>query len=98
MSDPFRMYEAARKAMYTAMERESDPPAARRGYEQALDGFAQFLTAAAKNRGMYRELVRILLCFPFRAFLFFLCRTHPPCLTSPAALLRPIWLCLQPCS
>jgi hypothetical protein len=58
MPDPFRMYEAARKAMYTAMERESDPPAARRGYEQALDGFAQFLAAAAKNRGMYRELVR----------------------------------------
>ena len=57
MSDPFRMYEAARKHMYTAMERESDPPTAIRGYQQALDGFALFLTAAAKNRGMYKELV-----------------------------------------
>jgi hypothetical protein len=57
MSDPFRMYEEARKHMYTAMEREADPPAARRGYEQAMDGFDEFLAAAAKNRGMYRELV-----------------------------------------
>jgi len=58
MSDPFRMYEAARKHMYTAMERESsDHPAARRGFEQALAGFSEFMAAAAKNRGMYRELV-----------------------------------------
>jgi hypothetical protein len=57
MSDPFRMYEEARKHMYTAMEREADPPVARRGYEQAMDGFDEFLAAAAKNRGMYRELV-----------------------------------------
>ena len=47
MSDPFRMYEEARKHMYTAMEREADPPAARRGYEQAMDGFDEFLVAAA---------------------------------------------------
>jgi len=52
------MYEAARKHMYTAMERESsDHPAARRGFEQALAGFSEFMAAAAKNRGMYRELV-----------------------------------------
>ena len=57
MPDPFRMYEEARKHMYTAMEREADPHAARRGYEQAMDGFDEFLAAAAKNRGMYRELV-----------------------------------------
>ena len=39
------------------LDREADPPAARRGYEQAMDGFDEFLVAAAKNRGMYRELV-----------------------------------------
>ena len=57
MSDPFRMYETARKSMYSAMEQEADPPRARQGYKEAVDGFDQFLTAAAKNRGMYRELV-----------------------------------------
>ena len=51
------MYETARKSMYTAMEQEADPPRARQGYKEAVDGFDQFLTAAAKNRGMYRELV-----------------------------------------
>jgi hypothetical protein len=51
------MYETARKSMYSAMEQEADPPKARQGYKEAVDGFDQFLTAAAKNRGMYRELV-----------------------------------------
>ena len=83
MSDPFRMYEAARKHMYTAMEREADPPAARRGYEQALDGFDEFLGAAAKNRGMYRELVRPARgCAP-RA------PTHPVSCARPACPARP---------
>ena len=50
------MYEAARKSMYTAME-EADPQTARRGFEEAVDGFGHFLTAAAKKSGMYRELV-----------------------------------------
>jgi hypothetical protein len=42
--------------MYTAME-EADPQTARRGFEEAVDGFGHFLTAAAKKSGMYRELV-----------------------------------------
>ena len=65
-ADPFRLYEAARAAMYKAMEREADPPASRRSFEQARDGFSNFLAAAAKNRGMYRELVPLprMLCFP----------------------------------
>ena len=74
MSDPFRMYEGARKLMYSAMERESDPPAARRGFEQALAGFNDFLVAASKNRGMYRELVSIRDCL-------LMCR----CLRAPPA-------------
>jgi hypothetical protein len=41
--------------MYTAMERETDPHTARREYEEAVEGFNQFLNA--KNRGMYHELV-----------------------------------------
>lgn len=96
MSDPFRMYEAARKHMYTAMERESDPPTAIRGYQQALDGFAQFLAAAAKNRGMYKELVGHhplawqlpcpAFCFRVRPSLCLLDASPPP---HPLPLLRP---------
>ena len=56
MADAHRIYEAARKSMYTAME-EADPQTARRGFEEAVDGFGHFLTAAAKKSGMYRELV-----------------------------------------
>ena len=55
MSHTHRIYEAARKSMYTAMERETDPHTARREYEEAVEGFNQFLNA--KNRGMYHELV-----------------------------------------
>ena len=94
MSDPFRMYEAARKHMYTAMERESDPPTAIRGYQQALDGFAQFLAAAAKNRGMYKELVGHhplawqlpcpAFCFRVRPSLCLLDASPPPTTSSQA--------------
>jgi hypothetical protein len=90
MSDPFRMYEAARKLMYSAMERESDPAAARRGYEQAMDGFTQFLTAAAKNRGMYRELVRVV--YPAQG-------TLTACTLRRCASFRACWRCsLSPAS
>lgn len=59
MGDPFKMYENARKHMYSAMEKEdTDPNIARAEFEDALKGFDNFLQKASKSRGMYRELVR----------------------------------------
>lgn len=60
MSEPFRLYEDARREMYVAMEAaggsggESSP--ARAGFTLALRGFDRFLAEAARGRGMYREL------------------------------------------
>ena len=59
MGDPFKTYEAARKSMYAAMEKESSEPSeAANLYSAATSIFATFLQVASKNRGMYRELVR----------------------------------------
>jgi hypothetical protein len=56
-TDPFKAYEAARKLMYSAMEKEtSEPIEARYLFDTALDSFHNFLEQAAKGRGMYREL------------------------------------------
>jgi hypothetical protein len=56
-ADPFKSYEAARKLMYAAMEKEgSEPIEARNLFDTALDYFGTFLEQAAKSRGMYREL------------------------------------------
>jgi hypothetical protein len=58
MGDPFKIYEAARKSMYAAMENESaDPIDALQLFAAATSTFSSFLQAASKNHGMYRELV-----------------------------------------
>jgi hypothetical protein len=58
MADPFKTYEAARKSMYAAMEKEStEPSEALRLFAAASSTFTTFLQIASKNRGMYRELV-----------------------------------------
>jgi hypothetical protein len=58
MADPFKTYEAARKSMYAAMEKEStEPNEALRLFAAASTTFTAFLQIASKNRGMYRELV-----------------------------------------
>ena len=56
--DPFKTYEAARKSMYAAMEKESaEPSEALQLFAAATTTFGAFLQIASKNRGMYRELV-----------------------------------------
>jgi hypothetical protein len=46
--------------MYAAMEKESsEPNAAQEFFLDAVSTFSAFLQAASKNRGMYRELVRV---------------------------------------
>ena len=55
----YKMYDAARKSMYVAMECESDPTSAHSAYKGALQTFEEFLNAAEKEHGMYRDLVGI---------------------------------------